>query len=413
MSNNDSAARGTGPLAGIRVLDLTRVLAGPFCSMILGDLGAEILKIEELGAGDSGRAVAPFRNGASHFDIAVNRNKKSLAVDARTEQGRKIVLDLVRHCDVVLENFRPGVMDRLGLSSDTLKSINPDVVVCSISGYGQGNPFSGKPSFDIIAQAMTGMMSINGDAGAGPQKLGISLGDLGAGIWAAVGVLAALVRRGRGGKAVDVDLSMIDALLAFLPTHAAAMSMTGTPPAQTGNNSTSVVPYGMFPVADGHIILALHLGSFWRNFCNAVGRPEWSDDPRFRKSSARRENRLELEAEMATVLKTRTGQEWAGIFDAHDIPNSAVLDVGQAMQLPVVQARGLIRRVNHPQAGEVDLVGSPIRFIGDVEAAPANAAPLHGQDTLQVLGSLLGYGAADLDRLVQDKVIEASNVKDH
>lgn len=413
MSTENASEVSRGPLAGIRILDLSRVLAGPFCSMILGDLGAEILKVEELGAGDSGRAVAPFANGASHFDLTVNRNKKGIAVDARTDAGRQVILDLARHCDVVLENFRPEVMDRLGLSSAALKAVNPDIIVCSISGFGKGNALSNKPSFDIVAQALSGIMSVNGDPDSGPLKLGISLGDLGAGIWAAVGILAALVRRQQGGKAVDIDLSMLDALMAFLATQATAQSMTGEAPARTGNNSSSVVPYGMFPVADGNIILALHLGSFWRKFCEAVGRPQWSDDPRFRKAASRRENRLELEKEMAEVLITKSGAQWAVIFDQHDIPNSAVLDIRQAMAQPVTRERGLVQRVAHPQAGEVEMIGSPLKFIGDMAKPNPLPAPLHGQHTLEVLSKLLGYDSPRLEQLLKDNVIGIAHVKNH
>ena len=405
MSAGSKVKKRRGPLAGIRVLDLTRVLAGPFCSMILGDLGAEIIKVEEIEKGDPARAVAPFANGVSHYHMAVNRNKKGIAVDVRTEGGRRIILDLVKHCDVVLENFRPGVMGRLGLSPDMLRQSNPKLVVCSISGFGKGNALSNKPSFDIIAQAMSGVMSVNGEADGGPLKLGISLGDLGAGLWGAIGVLAALQHRNSANQGVDIDLSMLDALLAMLPYMATHFFVSGKSPEREGNNSRSVVPYGRFPVSDGHIILALHLGSFWRKFCDAVGRTEWISDQRFRNAAARRENREILEQLMGEVLRTRTAAQWATVFDAHDIPNAAVLDIGEALSQPIVAERGLVRQTDHPTAGRVGVVGSPLKFSGDFDDSETSPSPLLGQHTDEVLTELLGYTPADLERFAREYVI--------
>ena len=373
--------------------------------MILGDLGAEIIKVEEIEQGDPARAVAPFVNGVSHFHLAVNRNKKGIAVDVRTEAGRQIVLDLAKHCDVLLENFRPDVMDRLGLSTDALRQANPKLIVCSISGFGKGTSLSNKPSFDIIAQALSGVMSVNGEPDGGPLKLGISLGDLGAGLWAAIGVLAALQHRHAENRAVEVDVSMLDSLMALLSYLANYFFVTGQNPVRAGNTNTSVVPYGRFPVSDGHIVLALHIGSFWRRFCQAVDRPEWIDDERFRKAAARRENREVLESAMAQVLKTRTAAEWAVIFDRHDIPNAAVLDVGEALSQPVVAERGLIQECDHPTAGRVRVLGSPLKFGGNFENAPPMPSPLLGQHTAEVLSDLLGYSSEVMQKLTRDNVI--------
>lgn len=405
MTDASGTSAKRGPLSGIRILDMTRVLAGPFCSMILGDLGAEIIKVEEIEKGDPSRAVAPFANGVSHFHLSVNRNKKGIAVDTRTESGRQIILDLAKHCDVLLENFRPDVMDRLGLSTVALKEANPRLIVCSISGFGKGNRLSNKPSFDIIAQAMSGMMSVNGEADGGPLKLGISLGDLGAGMWGAIGVLAALQHRNAENHAVEIDLSMLDSMMAFLSYMATEYFMTGVSPPRTGNNSTSVVPYGRFPVKDGHIILALHLGSFWRKFCEAVERPEWIGEARFRNAAARRENREVLEEAMGEVLRGRTGAEWAEVFDRYDIPNAAVVDIGEALSQTVVVDRGLVRRYEHPTAGSIGVVGSPLKFAGDFDDAPPAPAPLLGQHTTEVLSQLLGYDRQKLEELVRDDVI--------
>lgn len=409
MSNASGTQKKRGPLSGIRVLDMTRVLAGPFCSMILGDLGAEIIKVEEIEKGDPARAVAPFANGVSHYYLAINRNKKGIAVDARTESGRQIILDLAKHCDVLIENFRPDVMGRLGLSMEILKQANPRLIVCSISGFGKGNALSDKPSFDIIAQAMSGVMSINGESDGGPLKLGVPLGDLGAGLWGAMGVLAALQHRNAEHQAVAVDVSMLDSLMAFLSHMASEYFVTGESPPRTGNNSRSVVPYGRFPVSDGHIVLALHLGSFWRKFCGAVGHPEWIGDNRFRNAAARRENRQVLEDVMADVLRTRTAAEWTEIFNREDIPCAAVLDLGEALAQDVVVERGLVRQCDHPTAGRVGVVGSPLKFSGDFDDSVTMPAPLLGQHTAEVLTQLLGYASEKIERLARDNVIRVQD----
>lgn len=400
MSASHSApAPGRGPLHAIRVLDLTRVLSGPFCAMILADLGAEVIKIEEGGKGDPSRAVDPFANGVSHMDLAINHNKKSVVLDARTAAGRQAILDLARHCDVVLENFRPDVMDRLGLSDDALHEANPRLIRCSISGFGRGNPMSGKPSFDIIAQALSGAMSMNGEVGGAPLRMGLSMGDLGAGMWAAIGVLAALQQRHVDGQGTGIDVSMLDCLIALQGQAAAHWFVSGESPGRTGNNSTRVVPYGMFPVKDGHIILALHIGSFWRKFCEAVGHAEWIPDARFANATARRHNREVLESTMGEVLRTKTAAEWAAILDRFDIPNAAVLEMGEALAQPVVQERGLVRSFQHPTAGTVKVVGTPLKYSRGFEDEAVRPAPLLGQHTDEVLVGLLGYDAEQLQAL--------------
>ena len=400
-----SPAPGRGPLHGIRVLDLTRVLSGPFCSMILADLGAEIIKIEETDKGDPSRAVAPFANGASHMDLAINHNKKSVALDARTDGGREVILAIARHCDVLLENFRPDVMDRLGLSDQVLHAANPRLVRCSISGFGRGNALSNKPSFDIIAQALSGAMAINGEPQGNPLRMGLSVGDLGAGMWAAIGVLAALQQRERDGGGNGIDVSMLDCLIALQGQAASHYLVSGESPQRTGNNSTSVVPYGMFPVKDGHIILALHIGSFWRKFCETVGHPEWIPDPRFVNATARRQNREVLESTMGEVLRTRTVAQWASLFNESDIPNAAVLDMGAALALPVVQERGVVRHSTHATAGAVRVVGTPLKFARGFEDDTVTAAPVLGQHTDEVLAQLLGYPPQKLRDLRRDGVI--------
>jgi crotonobetainyl-CoA:carnitine CoA-transferase CaiB-like acyl-CoA transferase len=368
------------------------------------DLGAEVLKIEELGVGDQTRTIPPFVGGESHYFLAINRNKKSLAVDARQPDGRDIILALARKSDVVLENFRPGVMDRLGLSYHTLRQINPKLVVCSISGFGQTGKMRTTASFDLITQAMSGVMSINGEPDGPPTKLGIPLGDIGGGLWAAIGVLAALQHRHRTGEGLYIDLSLLEGLTGLLGYLAELYLVTGESPARVGSAHHSVVPYGRFEVKDGHIVLALHVGTFWRKFCSAIGRSDLAANPKFKTTADRKTNRVELEAIVTDILKTRTAAEWHGILEAADVPHGTVNSVGEALEQDVIRERGLVQDCEHPLAGIVKLVGSPLKFPGRY-GAPLEPAPLLGQHTEAVLSDLLGYSKDRINDLAQAGVL--------
>ena len=398
-----------GPLQGVRVLDLSRVLTGPFCSMILADLGAEVWKVEELGHGDQTRSIPPYVNGESHYFLAINRNKSSVAVDLKTEEGRAIVLGLAAEADVVLENFRPGVMDRLGLGEDALRKVKPDLVICSITGFGQTGPMADKPSFDLVTQAMSGVMSINGEPDGPPTKLGIPLGDVGGGLWGAIAVLAAMQHRNATGEGLHIDLSLLDGLIGLLGYLAEIYLVTGENPGRVGSSHHNIVPYGRYPVKDGHIVLALHVGSFWRNFCQAVGRPELIEDARFRTTADRHENRAPLEPLVVEILAERTMAEWHEIFDAGDVPHAPVYAVGEALKQPAVKAHNLVQPVEHPKAGRVDVVGSPIQFLDRFAATPPRPAPMLGQQSRDILSEVLGYAPDRIDALLRAGVIECSD----
>ncbi len=394
-----------GPLAGLRVLDLTRVLAGPFCTMILGDLGAEVIKVEDIEGGDQTRHIPPYVNGESHYFLAINRNKQSIALDPRTEEGKAVMLDLLRQCDVVVENFRPGVMDRLGLGTAAMRAANPRLVVCSISGYGQKTSLGAKPSFDLVAQAISGVMSINGEPDGPPTKMGLPIGDLGGGVWAAIAVLSALQHRHTTGEALTIDLSLLDGLIGMLGYLAQGYLATGEVPQRVGSAHQSVVPYGRYPTRDGHLVIALMVASFFVKFCAAVGRPELSNDSRFATPVARKENRQLLEALVVTILAERTTAEWQAVFDAADIPCSPVNTVADALQLPIVAERGLVQPVAHPVSGTVPLVRTPVRFVGAFEDVAMEPAPLLGQHTCDILTGLLGYDAFKAEALRQAGVV--------
>jgi len=397
-----------GPLAGIRILDLSRVLAGPFCTMVLGDLGAEIIKVEEIEGGDQTRNIPPYlEGGESHYFLAINRNKKSIALDARTQGGRTVLLDLVRHCDAVIENFRPGVMERLGLGAEALRAANPRVIICSISGYGQQTSLSGQPSFDLVAQALSGVMSINGEPDGAPTKLGLPMGDIGGGVWAAIAILSALQHRHATGEALSVDFSLLEGMFGLLGYLAQDYFATGQTPHRVGSSHQSVVPYGRFPTKDGHIVIALMVASFWVKFCAAIGQPELARDPRFATTTGRKQHRAELEALVGEVLSARTTAEWQQVFAATDIPCAPVNTVPEALAMPIVAERGVVREVEHPTAGRVPMIRSPVRFAGRFEDAAIEPAPLLGQHTAEILRDLLGYDAAATEALVRSGAVAA------
>ena len=405
MMTNPAKSERHGPLAGIRILDLSRVLAGPFCSMILADLGAEVIKIEEIHGGDQTRTIPPFVNGESHYFLAINRNKSSVALDARTPEGQALLRKLATRCDVVLENFRPGVMDRLGLGYDRLKEAKPDLIVCSISGFGAKSSMRDKPSFDLVTQALSGVMSINGYADGTPTKLGLPLGDIGGGLWAAIGILAALNERNATGQGSHIDLSLLEGLMGLLGYLAEIFLVTGESPGRMGNSHHNIVPYGLMPVKDGHIVLALHVGGFWRNFCRAIEREDLITDPRFRTVKDRHQNRAELEAQIEAIMQTKTVAEWQKLLDVADVPHGPVNNIGQAVNQPIVRERGFVKKIQHPTAGTVEVLGSPLRFEGRYEDARMQAPPLLGEHTHEVLGSLLGLSDSEIESLICAKVI--------
>jgi len=400
----DGPLRATAPLAGIRVVDFTRVLAGPFCTMILGDLGADVIKLEPPGTGDNVRAVPPLVGGESHYFLAINRNKRSLAIDLKAPEARDLVLRLVETADIVVENFRPGVMDRLGLGWDALRAVKPDLVMCSQSGFGQEGPMAAKPSFDLVTQALSGVMSLNGEPGGPPTKLGLPMGDIAGGLWGVIGVLAGLQHRNAMGEGLRIDLSLLDGLVGLLGYLAELQLLTGESPGRVGSGHHTIVPYGRYPVKDGHIVLAIHVGAFWRKFCHAIDRPGLIDDARFRTTADRARNRELLETLVRDVLATKTAAEWQAVFDAGDVPAAPVLDVGAALGQAAVRARGLVKTMRHPTAGDVPVVGLPFRFTGRAETGAVAPSPRLGEHSRAVLAEL-GCGPETFERLLAAGVV--------
>lgn len=396
-----------GPLRGIRVLDLTRILAGPFATMLLGDLGAEVIKVERPGEGDETRHIVPVREGVSHYFLSVNRNKLSVAIDMKDPRGRDLVLDLARQCEVVVENFRPGVAARLGVDYEGVRAVRPDVVYCSISAFGQTGPWAGRTAFDVAIQAIGGPMSLTGEPGGKPARMGLPMADLSSGLFAAVGILAAVVERERTGRGQLVDVGMLDAMVGLLTAFGGRYFMTGEDVDRVGSGHPSVVPYGAFETRDGFIVIANLGENFWPRICRALGLDELAADPRFSTNASRVERRAEVEALITERTRARTTAELEASFLENDVPHAPVLTVSQVLSHPQTLARELVTEVDHPSLGRLQLTGRPMTLPAYGSTRPL-APPLLGQHTVQVLEGLLGRSRTEVDALAAEGVIGVS-----
>ena len=393
-----------GPLAGIRVLDFTRVLAGPAASLALADLGAEIIKLEPPGSGDETRSFPPMRDGVSHYFLSVNRGKRSIVVDLKSPEGVALVKDLAAKCDIVIENYRPGVMDRLGLGYDVLSAINPGLIYCAISGYGMTGPLKDRPSFDIVLQAMSGALSVNGEPGGLPTKLGIPLGDLVGGINGPIAILAALHERHATGRGRLIDISLMDGLVGMLGYLAQLAFFTGADPQRIGSQHPNLVPYGIFPASDGSIVIACLTPGFWSRICRSIGREELADDPRYDTLEKRRDARDEVNAILAEFTSQHRVQELIAVFTAHEVPHAPILGVTEALAQPQTMARGMVVEVEHAVLGTIPIVNRPFRFADAVQAAPT-APPTLGEHTDAILAEVLGLDEAQIAALRAQGVV--------
>jgi crotonobetainyl-CoA:carnitine CoA-transferase CaiB-like acyl-CoA transferase len=378
-----------GPLAGVRVLDFTRVLAGPAASLALADLGAEVIKVEPPGTGDETRTFPPMRGGESHYYLSINRGKKSVVIDLKSEAGLQLAKDLAAKCDIVVENYRPGVMDRLGLGYETLAAINPRLIYCAISGYGQTGPLAANPSFDIVLQAMSGALSMNGEPDGLPTKLGIPLGDLVGGINGPIGIISALYERERTGKGRFIDVSLMDGLIGMLGYIAQLAFFTGEDPQRQGSQHPNLVPYGIFPAKDdGSIVIACLTPSFWGKICKSIERPELTDDPRYDTLEKRRDARDEVNEIVSAFTRRYTVDELVEVFTRFEVPHAPILGVREALSQPQAAHRDMVVEVEHQALGTIPIVGRPIKF--DIAQPKPTAPPILGQDTGSVLTEVLG-----------------------
>jgi formyl-CoA transferase len=373
------------PLAGVRVIDLTRVMTGPYGTMMLGDLGADVIKVEIPGRGDDTRAWGPpFLADESVYFLSVNRNKRSVALDLKSEGGKEALWRLIEGADVLMENFSPGTLARLGFGYEAVAARNPSIIFASISGWGQTGPDYNRTAYDLIVQGMSGMMSITGHPGGQPTRLGVPIADIGAGMFAAFAVAAALYERERTGQGRYIDTSMLGGQVAVLTYQAGAHFATGETPGLMGNAHPMIAPYDTFPVADGHVNIAVGNDGLWARFCTAIERPELISDPRFVTNSARISNRPALYEELDKSLRQLTGAEVVRRLDAVGVPCGLIRNVAEVLADPQVQAQDLVQTMTHPTAGEIKLTGAPYHFQGSTIGGRI-PPPRLGEHTLEVL----------------------------
>jgi crotonobetainyl-CoA:carnitine CoA-transferase CaiB-like acyl-CoA transferase len=393
------------PLDGLLVIDLSRVLAGPYCTMELADMGATVVKIEIPGSGDDTRAYGPpFLHGESTYFMSVNRNKMSLTLNLKHIRGKEIFRQLLQKGDVLVENFRPGTLDGLGFGYDAVHALNPKLIYCSISGFGQTGPYAQRPGYDLIAQAEGGVMSLTGAPDDPPLKVGLSFADITAGMNAFSGILLALLARQQTGEGQRVDVSLLDCQVALLTYQAGIYFATGKSPDRLGNKHPSITPYETFEASDGHIIIACGNQGFWEKFCKLAGLDDLLADDRFTTMKKRVENRHELTPLVAASVKTRTRREWYNLLDREGIPCGLIKNVAEVCTDPQVLARDMVVQLNHPTAGPIRVNGVPIKLSttpGEVKDPP----PLLGQHTDTILADILGYTADQIAELRQLKAV--------
>ena len=395
-----------GALDGLRVLDLTWVLSGPYASMVLTDLGADVVKVERPPHGDVARTTGPFVANESIYFQSINRGKRSIAIDLRSAEGKELFLRLVEQADVVMENFRAGTMDRLGLGYETLHARNPRIIYSATSGFGQTGPLQDKPALDIVIQGMGGVMSITGYADGPPARPGLSNGDISAGLYTAIGVLAALRERDRSNEGQMLDISMLDCQIAVLENAVARYFATGTEPQRLGTRHPSATPFQAFPTADGWLVLALAWGvdNQWELYCAAIERVELINDERFDTSFKRTQNHAELEPLLFEAMRAKTTAEWIAILEPYGMPVGPLNTISEAVSQEQIVHRGMIAEVEHPIAGPLRLSNSPLR-LSRTPGQARGPAPAFGQDTPDVLSGWLGLDTASIAALSESGVI--------
>jgi len=376
-----------GPLEGVKVLSFARNLAGPFCTMILCDLGAEVIKIEEAGKGDSARGIPPRIRGISSYFLSINRGSKSIALNLREERAKEAVFKLVDRVDIVVENFRPGVMKRLGFSYESISARNPRIIYASISGFGQKGPYSAKPAYDMIAQGVGGTVSITGEPGRPPVRVGYSIGDMGAGLFAATAILAALHEREKSGKGQWIDVAMVDCQVALCENACARYFATGEIPKPLGTRHPLLTPFQVFATRDGYMVLITVSEEEWQKFCKLTGRDDLASDPRFQSHPARIENYSAFEPRMNDLMKTRTTAEWLAFLEPAGIMCAPVNNIAQVVNDPHILEREMVVEVEHPRAGKLKVTGTPMKF-SRTPCRIQKACPDMGQDTEEILKDL-------------------------
>jgi len=405
-----------GPLAGIRVLDLTRVLAGPWAAQNLADLGAEVIKVERPKKGDDSRAFGPpWLKDAQGRDTAesayfacANRGKKSVTLDLASPKGQAIARELAERCDVLLENFKFGDLERYGLGYSQLRKVNPGLIYCSVTGFGHSGPWRERPGYDFMIQGMGGLMSVTGErddrAGGGPQKAGIPIADLITGMYASVAICAALAHRAKSGQGQHLDLALLDSLVAVLANQGANYLATGQSPGRLGNDHPNIAPYQVLKASDGSVIVACGNDNLFRKFCEVAGRPELADDARFATNGKRVANRAELTRILSEIMVKRSMREWLGALEGAGVPCGPINSLEQVFAEPQAMARGLRMELPHPSAGKVALTRSPMRF-SETPVQHEMPPPTLGQHTEEVLKGLLKKSPSEIEKLRSEGIV--------
>ncbi len=391
-------------LDGIRIIDFSKALAGPYCTMLLADMGAEVIKVEMPGSGDDSRGWGPpFIEGEAAYFLSVNRNKKSITLNLKDPKAKEIALKIIEKADIVLESNRPGVMTKLGLDYETVKKINPGIIYCSISGFGQTGPYSKRPGFDQVIQGYGGIMGLTGEKGGGPLKVGIAVTDIATGMFAATGILTALYHRERTGQGQHVDASMLDGQVSWLTYQAGRYLASGNVPQRIGSAHPLIVPYQDFEASDGFINIAAGNDNLWKKFCAVTDLSDIADDPKFATNPKRVENRDEVVEIVSKKINTKTMQEWLDILNDAGVPCGPIYTVDQIFNDPQVLAREMLVEVDHPKCGKIQVTGSPIK-LSETPAEITTHPPMLGEHNSSILQEF-GFSEEDITKLKEDKVI--------
>lgn len=399
-----STSSGDRLLDGVRVLDLSRVMSGPFCTAMLADLGAEVIKIEMPGGGDDSRHFGPFVEGESAYFMLLNRGKKSMTLDLKSDRGREILMAMVKSSDVVIENFRPGVAKRLGFDYDSLAPHHPGLIYASISGFGQDGPLADRPAYDLIVQAMSGLMNVTGQRDGPPTAVGESVIDVCTGMFAAWGISTALFDRERTGKGRNLDIAMMDSMFSMMLTVLSMQLYTDRPPTRVGSRHPVTYPVDVFAASDGHIVMVVTTDRAFAALCKAIGQPALSDDDRFRTNADRNAHESDLKAAIEAWTSTRSADSAVAALAEAGIPASPVLSVGDVVDSDHIAHREMTSTVDHPTLGEVPMVHQPVRFSG-ADRSFQRPPPLLGEHTRELLASLLGLDEAQIEKLTDQNVI--------
>ncbi|TFB24487.1 CoA transferase [Filobacillus milosensis] len=393
-----------GALDGIRVLDLSRVLAGPYCSMILGDLGAEVIKVEAPGGSDDTRKWGPpFKEGVSSYYLCANRNKKSLTVNLKSTEGQEIIRKLIKQTDVLIHNFKTGTMERLGLAYEELMKLNSSLVYCSITGFGETGPYKHFPGYDFIIQAMSGLMSITGDEHSGPQKLGVAITDVLTGLYAANGIQAALIERTRSGEGQKLDLSLYDSAVSSLINIASNYLMSGQTPTRLGNTHANIVPYQTFQTSDGEMVIAVGNDSQFARLCDVIGEPQLINDSRFATNPDRVQHRNQLTAILQGKFLLESTEYWTEQCRKHSIPCGPIQNLRELENDPQLKVREMFIDSTHPVAGDIRMIGSPLK-LSRTTVSYSKHPPEAGEHTDEILKSI-GYDQETLNGYRENKLI--------